>query len=71
MDEGQEAVTAMADNKGIKNKQPTLSHLTFLKVSFFFFFNFKKFLAAPYGMSDLSSLTRDQTHTPYIGNSES
>ena len=43
MDEGQEAVTAMADNKGIKNKQPTLSHLTFLKVSFFFFSIFKNF----------------------------
>jgi hypothetical protein len=36
-DEGQEAVTAMADNKGIKNKQPTSSHLTFLKVFFFQF----------------------------------
>ena len=34
-------------------------------VSFFFFFFIRLF-----GMRDVSSLTRDQTHSPYIGSAE-
>ena len=31
------------------------------------YWEFFYFLATPAGMRDLSSLTRDQTHTPYLG----
>ena len=38
----------------------------------FYFFKFIFiFLAVSYGMQDLSSLTRDQTHTPSSGSTES
>ena len=39
---------------------------TFRYIFFFFFF-----LAAPHGMWDLSSLTRDRTHAPCSGSAES
>ena len=35
-----------------------------------FFFLIYFFLAAPRGMRDLSSLTREQTHVPYTGSME-
>ena len=42
--------------------------ISLVSISFFFFFSIFFFLPAMlYGMWDLSSLTGDQTHTPFSG----
>ena len=50
----------------VKHELVDTKFQNFLEELFFFFKLKKFFLAARRGIRDLSSLTRDQTHAPYI-----